>query len=155
MKSKIYCRPIWKSSFFWILLLFVPEFIWMCSMLPQIPASTRWPVILLIVIFGLLILLAGVCAFHIEFTDKEVILRNEIYPFLTRTYAYDRIDSVEYIRQQYFNFLIISSGGKRSWPLFNIDRTRPSDRGAILDEFRSRGIDIRGKGVKPASGRRR
>ena len=92
MKSKIYRRPIWKSSFFWILLLFVPEFIWMCSMLPQIPASTRWPVILLIVIFGLLILLAGACAFHIEFTDKEVILHNEIYPFLTRTYAYDRID---------------------------------------------------------------
>lgn len=154
MKRKIYRRPIRKSSVFWLWLLFVPEFIWMCSMLPEIPASTRWPVILLIVILGLLILLAGVCAFHIEFTDKKVILRNEIYPFLTRTYAYDRIDSVEYIRQ-YFDFLIISSGGKRSWPLFNIDRTCPSDRGAILDEFRSRGVDIRDKGAQNSSGRRR
>lgn len=154
MKNKVYRRPIWKTSFVWIWLLLVPEFVWMCSKLSEIPASTRWPVIALAVLVGSVILLAGICAFHIEFTDKEVILRNEIYPFLTRTYAYDRIDCAEYLRHR-FNFLIISSGGKRSWPLFNIDRTRPSDREAILDEFRKRGIATRISGIKPSGERRR
>lgn len=141
-ERRIFRCPIWKTMFFWSELLLLPEFVWMCTELPGPPGAPRFVLFAFAGLFGFILLLLGITAYWIEFADERVILHNAVYPFLSRAYRYDGIKCVEYFRSR-FNFLIITCGEKRSWPLHNIDFTYSDDRDTILAEFRSRGIDAR------------